>query len=81
MGYRAAAELEARQQQVDKKTLYSPIREEVVNASRVEEAKGPFNLFGRGCEPRVTLDRTMAGILRGHNFWVWRQQLLSATNF
>jgi hypothetical protein len=49
---------------MDKKSLYALIRDEVIKAAHLEEQKGPFNLSGRGHEPRVTLDRTMAGILR-----------------
>lgn len=39
------------------------IRHEVTEAARIE-ALLPFNLSGRGHEPRVTLDRSLAAILR-----------------
>lgn len=41
------------------------IRAAVQRASSLEEKKAPFQLFGRGHEPRVTLDRRLAAALRG----------------
>src|SRR6266481_1743937 len=41
------------------------IRTAVVKAAAQERRKAAFNLFGRGYEPRVTLDRSVAAILRG----------------
>lgn len=41
------------------------IRAAVLGASSLEEKKAPFQLFGRGHEPRVTLDRRLAAALRG----------------
>ena len=41
------------------------IREAVLKAVAVEEAIAPFNLSGRGHEPRLKLDRRLAAILRG----------------
>lgn len=49
---------------MDKQTLYQVIREEVLKAAAHQAAKGPFMLSGRGHEARVSLDRTMASILR-----------------
>lgn len=40
------------------------IRNEVVAAAQKEAARRPFNLSGRGHEKRVTLDSSLAGILR-----------------
>lgn len=40
------------------------IRELVLASSKEEEALASFNLLGRGHEPRVTLDRSLARILR-----------------
>jgi len=39
------------------------IRDAFLKAMQLE--KGPFNLKGRGHEPRVTLDKQVAAILRG----------------
>ena len=41
------------------------IRKAVLRAVAHEQRKAPFMLFGRGHEPRVTLCRSVAGILRG----------------
>jgi hypothetical protein len=41
------------------------IRTAVLRATAHERRKGGFNLFGRGYEPRVTLGRSVAAILRG----------------
>ena len=46
------------------KTENETIRSEVAEAARIE-ALLPFNLSGRGHEARVTLDRSLAAILRG----------------
>ena len=43
------------------------IRLAVAEAVKQEAKKKPFNLFGRGHEPRVTLDRRLATILRGQD--------------
>ena len=40
------------------------IRSAVLRASKLEGAKKPFHLYGRGHEPRVTLDRSLAQVLR-----------------
>ena len=45
------------------KTENDAIRDEVAAAARIE-ALLPFNLSGRGHEARVTLDRSLAAILR-----------------
>ena len=45
------------------KTENDAIRQEVAKAARIE-ALLPFNLSGRGHEARVTLDRSLAAILR-----------------
>lgn len=45
------------------KEAFQIIRKAVLEA--VKREKGPFNIFGRGSEPRVTLDRQLAGVLRG----------------
>jgi hypothetical protein len=50
---------------MDKKSLYASIRDEVTKAAHLEAEKIPFRLSGRGHETRVTLNRTMAGIIRG----------------
>jgi len=44
--------------------LYQLIRDAVLKAASEEAALKPFNLSGRGHEPRVTLDRKMASILK-----------------
>ena len=49
---------------MDKKLLFAAIREAVVNACERESKKREFMLSGRGYEPRVTLDRTMAALLK-----------------
>jgi hypothetical protein len=49
---------------MSKRILYETIRDEVRKAAKSEMRKGTFCLHGRGHEPRVTLDRKMAGILR-----------------
>ena len=41
------------------------IRKAVLKAAAQERRKAAFNLFGRGYEPRITLDRSVAAILRG----------------
>lgn len=41
------------------------IRAAVLRASSLEAKREPFRLFGRGHEPRVTLDRRLAAALRG----------------
>jgi hypothetical protein len=43
------------------------IRVAVAEAAKRELKKRPFNLFGRGHESRVTLDRRLATILRGQD--------------
>lgn len=45
------------------KEAYQIIRMAVLEAVEIE--KGPFKIFGRGSESRVTLDRQLAGVLRG----------------
>jgi hypothetical protein len=50
---------------MDKKSLYALIRDEITKAAELEANNEPFNLFGRGHEPRVSLNRTMALVLRG----------------
>lgn len=45
------------------KEAFRIIRMAVLEAVRME--KGPFNIFGRGSESRLTLDRQLAAILRG----------------
>jgi flavodoxin len=52
---------------VKNRTAYKIIREELIDAVKEEEAIEPFNLWGRGHEPRVKLDRQLAAILRGLN--------------
>lgn len=49
------------------KEAYKIIREEILEAVKEEESIKPFNLFGRGHEFRVTLDRRLAAILRELN--------------
>lgn len=49
---------------MDLKSLHSLIRDEVTAAAKLEAEKCDFRLSGRGHEPRVTLDRKMAGILK-----------------
>ena len=41
------------------------IRKAVLKAAAQERRKAAFDLFGRGYEPRITLDRSVAAILRG----------------
>jgi len=41
------------------------IREELLNAARLQQQQRSFTLLGRGHENRVTLDRRMAAVLRG----------------
>ena len=41
------------------------IRLALLEAVSIETLKSPFRLFGRGHEPRVTLDRKLAAALRG----------------
>ena len=43
------------------------IRAAVTEAAKREARKQPFNLSGRGHEPRVTLDRSLAMTLRGED--------------
>ena len=45
------------------KEAFRIIRMAVLEAVRME--KGPFNIFGRGSESRLTLDRQLAAILHG----------------
>jgi hypothetical protein len=40
------------------------IRRALLEAARAEVARAPFTLSGRGHEPRVTLDRRLAGVVR-----------------
>ena len=47
------------------KDAYKIIREELLEAVKKEEGIEPFDLWGRGHEPRVTLDRQLAAILKG----------------
>lgn len=49
---------------MDKKLLYAVIRDEVAKACERESRKREFVLSGRGHEPRVTLNRTMAALLK-----------------
>ena len=49
---------------MDKKLLYAVIRVEVIKACDRESKKRDFILSGRGHEPRVTLNRTMAALLK-----------------
>ncbi len=44
--------------------MYPVIRDEVIKACEREAKKTSFNLAGRGHELRVTLDRTMAAVLK-----------------
>lgn len=41
------------------------VRRALLEAARAEAARAPFALSGRGHEPRVTLDRRMAAVVRG----------------
>lgn len=41
------------------------IREELLNATRLQQQQRSFTLLGRGHENRVTLNRRMAAVLRG----------------
>ena len=41
------------------------IREEFLNAARLQQQQSSFTLLGRGHEKRVTLNRRMAAVLRG----------------
>lgn len=49
---------------MDRKTIYKMVREEVTNAARRQGQIAPFNLSGHGHEPRLSLDRRLAAILR-----------------
>ena len=49
---------------MDLKSLHSLIRDAVTSAAKLEAEMCDFRLSGRGHEPRVTLDRKMAGILK-----------------
>jgi hypothetical protein len=49
------------------KTLYDLIRVSLKIAANEEARIAPFNLSGRGHEPRVILDKRLAGVLRGTN--------------
>jgi hypothetical protein len=44
--------------------LYERIRQTLIEAATIEVEKLAFNLFGRAHEPRITLDRQLAQILR-----------------
>lgn len=46
------------------KKVNQAIREALLEAANAEQLKAPFNLYGRGHEPRLTVDRRLAGILR-----------------
>lgn len=50
---------------MNRKEENAAIREFVLVAVAHEREAGDFRLHGRGHEPRVTLDRSMARILRG----------------
>jgi len=49
------------------KKIYELIRTQVLVAVTEESRIASFNLSGRGHEPRVTLNRRLAGVLRGQN--------------
>ena len=49
------------------RALYELIRIHVRSAAMEEAKVAPFNLSGRGHEARVTLNRRLAGVLRGQN--------------
>lgn len=46
------------------RTAKDTLRKALLKAVSVEESGAPFELSGRGHEPRVTLDRQLAAILR-----------------
>lgn len=48
----------------DQRQVYLAIRDEIEKACGLERRKRGFNLSGRGHEPRITLNRRMAAILR-----------------
>src|SRR5262245_23545403 len=45
-------------------SLNAEIRRALLHSVRIEASKTPFTLSGRGHEPRVTVDRQLAAILR-----------------
>jgi len=47
------------------KRLYDLIRTELQIAAEQERRIGPFNLYGRGHESRITVNVRLAGVLRG----------------
>jgi hypothetical protein len=49
------------------KKIYELIRTQVLVAVEAESRIASFNLSGRGHEPRVTLNRRLAAVLRGQN--------------
>ena len=49
----------------DDRTINSLIREALVRAAHKESSLEPFNLWGRGHEPRVTVNPRLAAIIRG----------------
>jgi hypothetical protein len=51
----------------EKKKIYDLIRAQVQVAIEEESRIASFNLSGRGHEPRVTLNRRLAAVLRGQN--------------
>jgi hypothetical protein len=55
----------AKAENAAKREQRAAIRELVLIAAARERQVAEFNLFGRGHEPRVTLDRQLAAILRG----------------
>jgi hypothetical protein len=51
-------------QTLSARQLNERIRAAVLEATTLEAKKAPFRLSGRGHEPRVTLDRSLAAVLR-----------------
>ena len=49
---------------MDQRLINDAIRDELVRAVQSQRKKRSFNLFGRGHEARVTLDRRLAAVLR-----------------
>ena len=49
---------------INRKAIYQMVREEVTEAAARQGKIAPFALTGRGYEPRLTLDRRLATILR-----------------
>ena len=49
---------------MDKKLVNQTIREVVLESVKIEEREATFQLYGRGHEPRVSLDLALASVLR-----------------